>query len=179
MSIFSALLTRVSNNGKTFQAKFLGKTKSGIRSLTPYGFFSVPPVESKLVIFKDAFESNYAVGYKDDIIPILKEGEAVFGNFVKGTIIFCDENGNINITCNGNKTVTVTGNCTINVTGDANINAKDVNVIATGTATIDGTNIKLGASALVGVARVGDPVSVDSGTHIGTITAGSSKVTSE
>jgi phage gp45-like len=136
MSIFSALLTKISNSGKTFQATFLGKTKSDIRSLSPYGFFAVPPQGSKLVMFKDITESFYAVGYKDSSIPSLKEGEATVGNFVKGSIIKFDEDGNINITCNGNKTVTVTGNCTINVTGDASVNAENITAIATTKATV-------------------------------------------
>lgn len=122
MSIFAALLTKVSNNGKVFQAKFLGKTKANIRNLAQYGFFSIPPVDSKLVMFKDVFESYYAIGYKDSIIPILKQNETVMGNFVKGSVIKFDENGNIDITCTANETITITGNCTINCV-NANINA--------------------------------------------------------
>ena len=40
-------------------------------------------------------------------------------------------------------------------------------------AIIDSADIKLGDGAILGVARIGDAVQVDSGTHIGTIIAGS------
>lgn len=147
MSIFAALLTKISNNGKTFQGKFLGKTKANIRNLTPYGFFSVPPVDSKLVMLKDVFETHYAISYKDSITPALKQNEAVIGNFVKGSTAKFDEDGNIDITCNGNETVTITGNCTINVTGNCNINATTTTIDSGGTGKVvvanGGTEIDL------------------------------------
>ena len=137
---FAGFLTKVSSTGKIFQIKSFFKGEEKVPNITNYGFFSVPPLNSKLVIIQDFTGNHYSIGWQDSnnnpLVENLKSSEAIAGNFVKESIIKFDENGNIDITCNGNKTVTITGNCTINVTGDASITADNVNVTATTKATV-------------------------------------------
>lgn len=128
MSIFWGLLNRITDNGKVLQGQFFGKTKAKIRNVTPYGFFCYPPKNSQLVVMKAINESFYAIAFQDSSIPSLKENEVEVGNFVAGTTIKFDENGNIDITCSGN--------CTINVTGNASISAENITATANTKATV-------------------------------------------
>lgn len=151
MSIFWGLLNRITNNGKIFQGQFFGKTKTKIRSITPYGFFCHPPKNSQLIVMKSINESFYAIAFQDSSIPSLKENEVAIGNFVDGSIIKFDENGNINITCTGNQTITVNGNCTVNVTGNASITAANISATATTAATVTAPTTNIVAATAVNI----------------------------
>lgn len=95
--IFSGLLTKIKNAGKTLQIRYLFKVKDNVRNLSPYGFFSNPPENSKVVLLKDKFGSVYGIAYLDSSIPVLKGNEVVVGNFVEGSQVLFKENGKIQI----------------------------------------------------------------------------------
>jgi phage gp45-like len=95
--IFSGLLTKIKNAGKTLQIRYLFKTKDNVRNLNPYGFFSNPPENSKVVLLKDKFGSVYGIAYLDSSIPVLNGNEVVVGNFVEGSQILFKTGGKIQI----------------------------------------------------------------------------------
>ena len=110
---------------------------------------------------------NALSGYDTDGIAIRNEDgttkvlvtDDTISIFVNETIIEV-KGTEINIDCSGTANIKSSGTMTIESTGTVNVK---------------GNEIKL-ADGTVGVARVGDAVSVNPSTHVGTITAGSSKV---
>jgi hypothetical protein len=94
--IFSGTLTKIKSAGKNLQIKYF-KPKDNIRNLNPYGFFSNPPQNCKVVALKDKFGSVYGIAYLDSSIPVLNGNEAVVGNFVDGSQIKFDNAGKIQI----------------------------------------------------------------------------------
>ncbi len=92
---------------------------------------------------------------------------------------------NVTLDLKGNLSLTIKGNATIDVTGKVDVTSQDdvavttqgnAALTATGNATISAAGVYLGSSGGAAVARVGDAVSVNTTTGIGTITSGSSKV---
>jgi len=122
MNVFGAVLTLVKNSGKVLQTLYNGKTLDKIQNLTPYGFFSNPPLGSKVVMIADTSNTYYGIAYLDEVIPSLEENEVAVGNFKIGSIVKFDKNGNINITCKKDTNINITGDCNINCT-NANITA--------------------------------------------------------
>jgi hypothetical protein len=95
--------------------------------------------------------------------------------------------GQVNMTIDNNTTVSVGGDLTANVSGDADITATNATIESQSKSTVKGSvvdviadSVNLGGSAGMGVARVGDPVTVatSTGPASGTITSGSTKVKS-
>jgi hypothetical protein len=133
------------------QVSYLGKA-ADIETIFPYGMSANMPKDSIVLLFNvQAQEENRAgIGYRHDLRPKnLKEGEVVFGNFLKGTTIFFDADGNIKIVGDVELTgnLDITGDMTLtgdmDVTGDVAITgAHDVtgNATVSGTLTIGGTN---------------------------------------
>ena len=95
--IFSGLLTKIKNSGKILQIKYLFKPKDNIRNLNPYGFFSNPPKNSKVVCLKDTFGSIYGIAYKDSLIEALESTEVIVGNPISDSKILFKANGKIQI----------------------------------------------------------------------------------
>lgn len=130
------------------QVSFFG-TAANAEVMYPYGSHGNPPKGSTgLVISQNANQEVLAAFlYKADVRPKgLKPGEYAAGNFVVGSIVKFDEDGNINITAIGDLNITVEGKATINVTGDTDITTPDMNL--TGNLNIDGDLGVTGSSAL-------------------------------
>lgn len=140
MAVFAALLTRITRAGKIFQGTFNGKTKDDIRNLTPYGFFSHPPKNSKIVMLKDNGGTYYGMAYLDSVIPSLEEGEVVGGNFQVGSIVKFDKDGNITITGKKDLNITIDGDCDKDISGDYNLDATNTTITTTNDATISSGN---------------------------------------
>ena len=154
------------------QVIFMGKVKQ-VEMVSPYGLFSNAPKDSCALLFSiQGQEENIAgVGYSPlSRFKNLKSGEVVVGNPGTGSYVKFSSDG----------TVTVYSAADVNIQGAGAIN------ITSSTATkITCTNCTIAASGNIAlgsggkaVARVGDAVQVSTSTGIGTITAGSSKVTS-
>jgi len=109
------------------QVSYMGKT-SDIEVVFPYGMAANMPKDSIVLMFNVlAQEENKAgIGYRHDLRPKnLKEGEAVFGNFLVGTHIKFDEDGNIIIDGDMQLTgdLTVTGN--VEISGTLSVGGTD------------------------------------------------------
>lgn len=142
----------------------------------PYGIHANLPVDSLGLMFAvgDTTEDRAVIGYNPKVRPTLLEGEVSFYHPPTGSFITWKESGDLDILVGeeggGNVTITCT-DANVTASGDVNVTASgDVDVTATNV-NIDATTTNLGVGGAA-IARVGDPVSVDSGTHAGTITAG-------
>jgi len=125
----------------TVQITYMTRTAIG-KLVENYGIHGSPPKDTAcLLICVNGDEGNKYV------IPLsaqtrqknLKEGEFVTGNFKIGSIIFFDEEGNINITSKGELNATVEGDTTI-TTPNLNLNGNlivDGTIEATDTITSD------------------------------------------
>jgi hypothetical protein len=130
--IFSGLLTLIKNAGKVFQVNFNNKTTDKVRNLTPYGLFCHPPKNSKVVLIQDKNKTYYGIAYLDEVIPTLKENEVVVGNFVIGSIVKYDEDGNINITCKKDTIINIDNDEERDVGNDYDLNITNNATITAG-----------------------------------------------
>lgn len=123
----------------------------------PYGIHGSPPVETiclMLTINND--EANRL------IIPMsaltrtknLEEGEFECGNFVIGSIITFDKNGDINVTSNNDINL-VPGSGNVNVTGDINVTG---DVIADSDGDTISLHTHIHSGVTTGVGNTGIPV---------------------
>lgn len=98
-----AFVTNPGKDDKEFpvtQVSALGKV-SDMEMLFPYGLSANLPKDSIVLLLSvQGDESNQAgIGYRHDLRPKnLKEGEVEVGNFLQGTSIKFDVDGNIHIT---------------------------------------------------------------------------------
>ena len=108
---------------------------SDVLVVWPYGMHGNLPVDSYTISWSinGQQENRAIVGFKPDIRQKnLKPGEVIFGNFVRKSTIFFDDDGNIIVNCEKDIKVTVKGASIVNITGDAAL-------IIGGAATIDVT----------------------------------------
>lgn len=88
----------------------------------PYGTHGSLPVNSYVISFSinGQQENKAVIGYRPDLRPKNKKpGEFEVGNFLVGSTVFFDEQGNIIVNCEGDEIVTIKGKCTVNIVGDA------------------------------------------------------------
>lgn len=107
----------------------------------PYGMHGNLPINSTTVTFllNGQSENRAVIGYRPDLRQKgLKEGEVIFGNFLKGSTTFYDDEGNIVVNCEKDEKVTIKGASVINIEGDADINVGGNTTLTTPLATIDG-----------------------------------------
>jgi phage baseplate assembly protein V len=149
-------------------------TTDDVEHFEPYGFTAHPFGESEAVVVHIGADADHpvvlCVADRRYRLTSLAEGEVALYDD-QGQVVHLKRTG-IVIDTTGDVTITAGGNATVQASGDAEVSAG-------GTATIDGAAIKLGAAALVGVARLNDTVSVTVGgvTCSGTITGASATVT--
>lgn len=97
MKVFAGVLNIIKDSGRVLQASYNGKPKNNIRNLNSYGFWSNPPKGSKVVLIQDINGNYYGVAYLDNVIPELKEGETIIGNFSLSSFIKFSETGKVSI----------------------------------------------------------------------------------
>ena len=118
--------TKASLDNKDFpivQITYLERVSEAVIA-TPYGFHCNPPKNTPaLLITLDRDEaSQFIIPLNIGIRPKgLKEGEDIVGNFVVGSTIKFDKDGNINVVCKGNLNATVEGSCTATIAGNTDI----------------------------------------------------------
>jgi len=121
-----ALSTSVMTDTKTFpflQAQFMTKVND-IWFITPYGYYSSPPVGSMGLVFNiQAQEQNRAGIFNDyDRRPKdLKEGEVTLFNTLTKTRITLKANGDLDVFVNNNEIINIVGDDTIVIGGDRNV----------------------------------------------------------
>lgn len=155
-------ITQVGYNEKVVDAEVLN----------PYGLSTNLPIDSiciKLSI-NGQEENRTVIGYRHDLRPKdLKPGEVVIGNFLVGSTVKFDEDGNITEIAQGDKSVTfdselnITGG-TVKITADVEITG-DVtitgNVETTGTLENNGVDIgstHVHSGVTTGASNTGAPV---------------------
>jgi len=154
------------------QVGFMGKTKV-VELVVPYGLASRAPAGSCVLLLNiNGQEENMAgISYAPlSRFKNLADGEVVVGNPVTESYVKFSADGKITVVSQAAVDITASGAISITSTAAVTLTCTDCNITASG-------NIALGAGGLA-VARVGDAVAVDPGTHTGTITAGSTKVKS-
>jgi hypothetical protein len=171
-------VTNIIKDDKEFpltQINYLGRTVN-CEALWPYGFGGVAPVGSLNVTFnvQGQEENQFSIStLPDKRIKNLKEGETYFANLLTGTVQINKANGDLDILVANDKKVTIKKDLTITVSGNAVLDVTgNVDLKAGGSVVIDSDSIDLGVGG-VGIARLGDEVTVDGQT--GTITQASSK----
>jgi len=146
---------------------YLKKENVSACLITPYGFFSKPPVGMHVFLFSANGNEGSRVGIScalSEREKNLEVGESGIVNLVTGVVIKLDKDGNVHIK-NAQKIIIESSPVNIDVLGaDVNIdNANNVNVNA--------NKVNLGSGGQP-IARLGDAVQVNTGTGTGTITGG-------
>lgn len=163
------------------QVSYMGKTKN-IEVVFPYGLAANLPENALVLLFNVQGQEENMAGIGNTPTQRFKNlapGEVVVGSPRFGNYVKFGASGVIEIASTGALNVTVPGSANLTVAGETKL-------MGTGKITIDGSGEVLikGASAInlgeggAAVARVGDSVQVDPGTHVGTILTGSTKVKS-
>lgn len=153
----------------TLQVTYFGKSADA-QNITPYGFYNSPPLNSLAWVFSNMGDESKLGAISDDVdnrLKGLKEGEVAISNTKSGAFIKLLQDGTIEIKSD-TINIAVSGNAEIS--GDA-IEIKGGNITLSG-------SVALGGSGGLPVARSGDSVLVDTSTGIGTVTSGSSNVSS-
>ncbi len=130
------------------QITFFGTTADCV-PVYPYGMHANAPVDSYMILFSlnGQAENKAGIAFNPDLRKKnLKSGEVVHGNFVTGSTVFYDEDGNIIVNCEedeivtikGASTVNIAGNAAITVGGEATIDVIGNTTLTTPLATIDG-----------------------------------------
>ena len=121
-----ALTTGVMDDTKQFpfmQAQFMTKIND-IWFMTPYGFYSSPPVGSLGIVFNIQAQEQNRVGIFNDYDrrnKNLKEGELELFNTLTKTRITLKANGDLDIFVNNNEIINIVGNNTIVIGGNRNV----------------------------------------------------------
>lgn len=133
------------------QVSYLGKT-SDIETIFPYGMAANSPRDSIVLMFNilSQEENKAGIAYRHDLRPKnLKEGEVVFGNFLAGSTVKYDKDGNAIEIIKGNKTITIDGDLSVTVT-NVNINASgDYNITANGNYNLTATEANITANVKI------------------------------
>lgn len=154
------------------QAGFFGRVKT-VEVVFPYGLYANAPKGASVLLFDVNGQEENMAGIAYDALSRFKnlaEGEVVIGNPKTGSYAKFSQDGKIAINSVSDVDIIAGGVANITSSGAATITCTNCTIAASGT-------IALGSGGMA-VARVGDAVAVDPSTHIGTITAGSTKVTS-
>jgi hypothetical protein len=134
---------------------------------SPYGLYSNPPKDTMVVHFDVNGHSSNKIAFpygQENRFKELKDGEVLTGNESTKSYIKFNADGNIEIESTAKIIIKSAGDIEIDASS-ANVNLKANNV------TVDAAKVDLGVGGAE-IARKGDAVQVDSGTHIGTITGG-------
>lgn len=121
-----ALTTSVMDDSKQFpfmQAQFMTKVND-IWFMTPYGFYSSPPVNSIGIVFNIQAQEQNRVGIFNDYErrnKNLEEGEVELFNTLTKTRITLKANGDLDVFVNNNEIINITGNDTIVIGGNRNV----------------------------------------------------------
>jgi len=161
---------------------------SDVLVVWPYGMHGNLPVDSYTISWSinGQQENRAVIGFKPDIRQKnLKEGEVIFGNFVRKSTTFYDDDGNIIVNCENDEKVTIKGASIVNITGNASLTiggAATIDVtgnttLTTPLATVDGDltvtgNLTVETDTILGanVTSNGKDIS-DTHTHVGSPTA--------
>jgi len=124
--IRAAVVTRaVGDNTKYPQTQVQSKgTVSNCETIYPYGHHAVAPNGSRVILMtlQGSEDQKTGIPYSADDRPKgLRPSEAVFGNFVQGSIIHFKENGDIDILSQNDTNITIRGKATANFEGGATI----------------------------------------------------------
>lgn len=130
------------------QITFNGSTADAV-SIYAYGTHANAPVDSHFLLFSlnGQAENKAGIAFNPELRQKnLKPGEVVHGNFVTGSTVFYDEDGNIVVNCEkdeivtikGASTVNITGNAAITIGGEATIDVTGNTTLTTPLATVDG-----------------------------------------
>jgi len=160
-----------SNYYPILNISYLGKTDIAVEKVSPYGLYSNPPNDLPVIKYSIHGNDGNSVGIaysRDTRFKNLKNGEVLIGNEKTQAYIKFNEDNEIEIISTALIKITapeieLTGNVTID--GDLSANA------GSGTVSIDAAQVDLGIGGEK-IARKGDPVQVNTGTGIGTITDG-------
>lgn len=141
--------------------------------LWPYGMHGGLPVDSYAISFpiNGQQENRMVMGYRPDLrMKDKKPGEMQFGNFLRGSTIFYDDDGNIVVNCENDETVTIKGAAVVNITGDADITVGGETTLTTSKLTVDGDLTVTGDTALGSTVTSGAKNISDTHTHGGVTT---------
>ena len=154
-----------------------------VEHFEPYGYTAHP--------FGDAEGLMLEIGGDPDhqVVICVADRQYRLTGLAEGEVAIYDDQGQkvhltrtgIVIETTGDVTVTAGGDALVEATGSATVKAgNNAKVEAGGAAQVDGASVVLGAAlGALGVARIGDTVSVVPATGLGTITGSSSKVFAE
>jgi len=155
---------------------------SDVLVIWPYGMHGNIPVDSYTISWSinGQQENRAVIGFKPDIRQKnLKPGEVIFGNFLRKSTTFYDDDGNIIVNCENDEKVTIKGASVINITGDATITVggkTDITVtgntkITTPLLTVDGDLTVTGDTTLSATVTSNGKDISDTHTHVGSPTA--------
>lgn len=168
--IQSARVSLSGSDDKTFpvaQIQAYGQAADAL-VIWPYGMHGSLPVDSYAISFSINGQQEFRgiIGYKPDLRKKnLKSGEVIFGNFMVGSTVFFDEDGNITIECENDKI--------INIKGDANITVEGTVTITAPTVIIDG-NLQVNGETSLGEVVTSDGTNIsNTHKHSGVSTGGS------
>lgn len=163
----------------TAQVSFLDQTKE-IPQIAPYGFFSMPPIESVWTVFSLLDTDDILVGVGNDYRngPTgLKAGEiAVYNTLTKASHIF-KANGDVEVFTDKELIINATNKVTINTkVADINVSVSATidcpETTWTGNITLEGDFLQTGAMTVDGSVGIIGDVDVDGDVEIdGTSTA--------
>jgi len=164
-------ITNIDSDTKQFpqnQYEYFDKVKDMV-AVYPYGHHAKAPLNTLCLLVNVGHEENScAIELSEDIRPKgLKEGEAVFGNFVIGSIIKFHQDRKIEIIAKNDIDVNCEGDVNVTATGDVNVTA--TNVVLNADTEINGdltVNGDIGATGTITGGAVDTTGGIDLDTHV-------------
>ena len=94
-----SVITNTSQDGKNYQVDNDGRSNiyGNAESISPYGFTSNAPLYSYFIQLQNDENGVCGFPFNPTLTPIIKEGEVAIGNFLKGSVVYFNEQGRVNI----------------------------------------------------------------------------------
>jgi len=94
-----SVITNASQDGKSYQVDNDGRSNvyGNAQSILPYGFTSNAPLYSYFIQLQNDENGVCGFPFNPKLTPTIKEGEVAVGNFLKGSAVYFNEEGKVNI----------------------------------------------------------------------------------
>lgn len=94
-----SVITNTSQDGKNYQVDNDGRSNvyGNAQSILPYGLTSNAPLFSYFIQLQNDENGVCGFPFNPKLTPTIKEGEVALGNFLKGSVVYFNEEGKINI----------------------------------------------------------------------------------